>query len=73
MKINRGIPLPPRSKYGAIYSILLDLRQGDCILIARKSYDSVWKFAKRKGIKITSRKEDGIFIRIWRLTKGEPK
>lgn len=71
MKIERGVPLPPRAKYRGMYSSLEGLRIGTSMLINRCEYHALVKFAKRSGIKMVSKRTGPNKIRVWRLQQKE--
>jgi hypothetical protein len=67
MKIEKGIPIPPLGHCGKHYQLLSQMSPGDSVIvIENKDVVGIWHAAKRHGFKVTSRKEDGQGIRVWR-------
>lgn len=62
-KVDKNIPLPKRSRFGFI----TEMAQGDSFVVAEESEKvGAVNYARRYGIKITTRKVDEGF-RIWRM------
>lgn len=71
LKIESGIPIPPRQAQGFWAKTLLDMKEGDSFVVeTRRERDSVLNCSKRTaGVPVTTRKLNGAGYRIWRIKK----
>ena len=75
MKIDKHIPMPPKSTLPVRKAALLKMAVGDSILFKdvntvedyQKVVNSYWNPAKRLGITISARRTGPTEMRIWRI------
>jgi hypothetical protein len=67
IKIDHGIPIHHKHKLSPISEAILSCKQGDSFVVPKTSYQTVAMFAKRHGIRITTRKESSDSIRVWHV------
>ena len=69
-KIEKNVKIPARTfrRNGVYVTTLAKMAKGDSFKIAdKKKTQSVYAAAKRLGVKITYRTEDGGAVRFWRV------
>jgi hypothetical protein len=77
IKIEKGIPLPPRlvcrQRGGKWVDLLRRMEIGDSIVLTIPEYSSFHINSRRLGWKVRSQKQpDGIHNRVWLVGKATP-
>lgn len=66
LKIEKGIPLPARTRQGGMSQVMREMVVGDSVLWPLAKRTSLNPLAARLAIKIATRKEGVDHVRVWR-------
>lgn len=67
-KIEKNVTIPPKNRIrNELGAVIQKMECGDSVVIKKGSYGNLWKKAKERGIKITTRTLPNDLIRFWKI------